>query len=164
MPSCKYFYRNVLLKIPNMFEKIFLIVQECAGPSVVDKFIIPEKHKESIIIEASSSIIEVLKVKAETGKLSELIHYFHLKHHKRSPITFSIEKRFTERLKQYYGLSNDESRTISEALIPVIMDELVKKVSDDKEKEITLIDLLCKLTGNRAGIRKLINDMIEKTI
>ena len=52
-----------------MFEKLFLLVKNNAGKAVIENPEIPEKYREAVINEASSSIIEVLKGQMESGKL-----------------------------------------------------------------------------------------------
>jgi len=56
-----------------MFEKLFLLVKNNAGTAVIDNPEIPQQFHESVINEASSTIIEVLKGQMETGKMKDLV-------------------------------------------------------------------------------------------
>ena len=61
-----------------MFEKLYLIVKNYAQSAIINNPLISGQNHEAIQIEASSTIIEVLKGDMESGKIDELIHFFQL--------------------------------------------------------------------------------------
>ena len=86
-----------------MFEKLFLLVKNNAGAAVINNPIIPEKHREAILNDASSSIIEVLKNHVESGKLKDLVKYFQFTGSYNNPLITSVVNKFANKLNNYYN-------------------------------------------------------------
>ena len=142
-----------------MFEKLYLLVKNNAGTAVMDNPVIPEKHREAVINEASSSIIEVLKGQLETGRLKDLVKYFQYPGIYSSPIASSIVKRFANKLNNFYGIDSKTALQIAEAVIPPVMQELIKQSKSEQNKEFALATFLSKLNGNRTDMNILLAKM-----
>ncbi len=69
-----------------MFEKLFLLVKSNAGKAVIENPVIAAKDRESVITEASSSIIDVLKNQIESGRMKDLVGFFQLTGIRNNPI------------------------------------------------------------------------------
>jgi hypothetical protein len=143
-----------------MFEKLFLLVKNNAGTAVVNNPVIPVKHHDAVMIEASSSIIEVLKGQMENGKLKELIKYFQSSGIYNHSLVSSIVNRFANRLNTFYHIDPIQAMAIANALIPKVMHELVKASKSEQIKEFGLTNMLTKLNGNRADLSLLVNKLM----
>ena len=62
-----------------MFEKLFQLIKDNAEKAVINNPKIAEKNFESIVTEASSTIIDVMKSNIESGRLKDLVAFFQLK-------------------------------------------------------------------------------------
>lgn len=142
-----------------MFEKLYLLVKNNAGTAVMDNPMIPEKQREAVINEASSSIIEVLKGHMETGRLKDLVKYFQYPGIYSSPIVSSIVKRFANKLNNFYSIDAKTSMQIAEQVITPVMQELIKQSKSEQNKEFALAAFLSKLNGNRADMKFLLAKM-----
>jgi hypothetical protein len=140
-----------------MFGKLFLLVKNNAGTAVVNNPLIAAKHHEAVMIEASSSIIEVLKGQMENGKLKDLVKYFKSSGVYNQSLVSSMVNRFANRLNTFYDVDADASLTIAKALIPQVMTELVKASKSEEIKEFKLINMLTKLNGDRADLTLLVD-------
>ena len=142
-----------------MFEKLFLLVKNNAGTAVIDNPEIPEKYREAIINEASSSIIEVLKGQMETGKLKDLVKYFQYPEIYKNPLVASVVNKFATKLNQYYGIDPISSLRIANSLMKPVMLDLIKQSQNEQNKEFALSTFLSKINGNRVDLSGLVNQI-----
>jgi hypothetical protein len=131
-----------------MFEKLFLLVKNNAGMAVINNPLIAPKFHESVINDASSSIIEVLKANIESGKLKDLVKYFQFSGVYNSPLIKSASKKFANKLTNYYEIDAAGALQIADELIPPVMQELIKQSKSEQNKDFALNALLSKLSGN----------------
>ena len=143
-----------------MFEKLYILVKMNAGKAFIDNPEIPAKYHEAMVNEASSTIIEVLKNQMETGRLKDLVRYFQFSWVSNNSLVSSIVNKFANKLNNFYNLDPKAALSLSNALIPPVMQELVKQTKSEQNKEFTLTNLLSKLNGNRADLSGLVNQMM----
>jgi hypothetical protein len=143
-----------------MFEKLFLLVKNNAGKAVIENPEIAAKDRESVITEASSTIIDVLKAQIETGRMKDLVTFFQVSGIYNNPIVNSMVNKFANRLNKYYGITPNAAYTVSEQLIPAVMIQLVQQ-SKNETKEFGLGSMFSKLTGNRTDLSGLVNNMLQ---
>ncbi|HTD98664.1 MAG TPA: hypothetical protein VK668_05235 [Mucilaginibacter sp.] len=141
-----------------MFEKLFLLVKNNAGTAVINNPEIPEKDRESVIIEASSSIIEVLKGQMESGKMKDLVKFFQFPEISSSLIN-SVVNKFASKLNKFYGIGPASALITANSLIPPVMYELTKQ-DGENNKELAITVFLSKLNGNRADLSGLVHQMM----
>src|SRR5579862_7584205 len=100
-----------------MFEKLSLLVKSNAGKAVMENPEIPEKYREAVINEASSSIIEVLKGQIESGRLKDVVKYFQYPEIYKNPLISSVVNKFAVKLNKYYGIAPASSLKIANSLM-----------------------------------------------
>nr|WP_294795907.1 hypothetical protein [uncultured Mucilaginibacter sp.] len=133
-----------------MFEKLFMLVKNNAGTAVTDNPLIPVKHHEAIINDASSSIIDVLKGQIETGKLKDMIKYFEFPDiYSSNPLIGTTVNKFANKLNNYYGLEPADALKTAKALIPQVMQQLIDQSKSESNKEFSLRHLLEMLGGSK---------------
>jgi hypothetical protein len=142
-----------------MFEKLFLLVKNNAGTAVMNNPVIPEKYREAVINEASSSIIEVLKGHTEGGKLKDFVKYFQFTGVYNNPLISSAVKKFANKLNNFYGIDSANAMAVSKALIPPVMQELIKESKSEHNKEFALHTMLSKLSGNLTDVSGLLSQI-----
>lgn len=143
-----------------MFEKLFLLVKNNAEKAVIENPEIPEKYRESVINEASSSIIEVLKGEMEKGKLKELVKYFQFSEIYDNPLIASVVNKFAHKLNKFYDLTPASAMLTASSLIPPVMLELIKQSKNGQNGEFALSVFLSKINGNRADLSGLVHQMM----
>jgi hypothetical protein len=142
-----------------MFEKLFLLVKNNAAAAVINNPVIPEKHREAVLNDASSSIIEVLKNHVESGKLKDLVKYFQFTGSYNNPLITSVVNKFANKLNNYYNIESKEALETANLLIPPVMQELIEQSKGADNKEFALSALLSKLNGNVADMGLLLNQL-----
>ncbi|HWZ16385.1 MAG: hypothetical protein JWR02_961 [Mucilaginibacter sp.] len=143
-----------------MFEKLFILVKNNAGKAIIDNPAIPVKYHEAVINEASSSIIEVLKNQMETGRIKDLVSYFQFSGIYNNALVSSMVNKFANKLNNFYGIDPTLAWATANALIPPVMQELVKQSKNEQNKDFALTSMLSKLNGNRADLSGLVNQMM----
>ena len=141
-----------------MFEKLFTLVKDNAGKAVIDNPVIPVKDQEAVIIEASSSIIEVLKGQVESGKLKDLIKYFQFPDIYNNPLINSTINKFANKLNNYYGIEPIVAAQVARGLITPVMQDLMHR-STEKNNDFALKVLLGNISGNTARMETLLNQL-----
>jgi hypothetical protein len=131
-----------------MFEKLFMLVKNNAGTAVVKNPVVPAKHHEAVINEASSSIIEVLKGQMESGKLKDLVKYFQFPGIYNNPLINSAVNKFANKLNNYYGIEPVAALEVAKQLIPPVMQEIIQQSKDEQDTDFGLDKLLAMLSGN----------------
>ena len=143
-----------------MFEKLFLLVKNNAGASVMNNPVVPAEHREAVINEASSSIIEVLKNQMDSGKLKDLVKYFQFSAIYENPLIHSTVNRFANKLNNFYNIGTTEALKIADELIPTVMHELMEQSKTGQNKEFALSTILSNVSGNNvADMGTLLNQM-----
>jgi hypothetical protein len=143
-----------------MFEKLFLLVKSNAGKAVMENPEIPEKYREAVINEASSSIIEVLKGQIESGRLKDVVKYFQYPEIYKNPLVSSVVNKFAIKLNKFYGIDPESSLKIANSLMKPVMLELIRQTKNEQNKEFALSSFLSKINGNRADLSGIVNDMM----
>jgi hypothetical protein len=143
-----------------MFEKLFLLVKNNAGKAVIDNPEIPEKYREAVMNEASSSIIEVLKGQMESGKLKDLVKYFQYPDIYQNPLVTSVVNKFANKLNKYYGMDPASALQTAKSVMPPVMLELIKQSKSEQNKDFALSSFLSKINGNRADLTGLVKEMM----
>jgi hypothetical protein len=143
-----------------MFEKLFLLVKNNAGTAVINNPVIAAKDRDAVIIEASSSIIEVLKNQMENGKLNDLIKFFKYSGLYSTALISSVVNRFANKLNNFYGIDPQAAYKVSASLIPEVLQQLIKQSKSGEVAEFALGNMLSNLNGNLTDLRPLVNSMM----
>jgi hypothetical protein len=142
-----------------MFEKLFLLVKLNAGKAVINNPVVPEKYREAVMNEASSSIIDVLKGQMESGRLKELIKYFQFSGVYDNPLIHNAANKFANKLNNYYNIDTPDAMKIADELIPPVMHELIRQSKSGQNNEFSLGAMLSKLSGGVADMNVLLSQI-----
>jgi hypothetical protein len=141
-----------------MFEKLFLLVKNNAGTAVMNNPAIPEKYRDAVLNDASSSIIEVLQKQTEGNKLKDFIKYFQFTGVFNNPLITSGVKRFANKLNNFYGIEPADALSIANSLIPPVMQEMIRESKSGETKDLALGSIISKLTGKIIDVNVLLKD------
>ena len=128
-----------------MIERIFSLVRKNAVNLPQDNPVV-NKYREEMIIDASSSIIDGIKVYLENGKFSEVLEFF-----KQCPphcsFVNSISHKFANRLGKFYNISLEEGRAIAAALIPTALADLAHQANNAEDTNFNVVSILSYING-----------------
>lgn len=103
---------------------------------------------EAAINEASGVMVDVLKNQLENGKALDLMSFFKGIKSNRTLITSMMVKKYTNRLTQYYHISEIAAYQLAIAIIPSTVEQFVSQTDDQQKSENGFIQLLNWLSGN----------------
>ena len=103
---------------------------------------------EAAINEASGVMVDVLKNQLENGKALDLMSFFKGIKSNRTLITSMMVKKYTNRLTQYYHISEIAAYNLAVAILPATVEQFVSQTDDQQKSENGFIQLLNWLSGN----------------
>lgn len=131
-----------------MFDKLYQIVKENIGTDALQNANIPLESRESIVNEASGSIIDVLKSQIDNGNYNDLLAVFKVNHIEKNALVRTMISKYAIRLNKYGSVDIEKARNIASEVIPTIMRKfvLISKEGSYKD-ENGLFALFNKLSG-----------------
>jgi len=130
-----------------MLDRIFALVKSNASNVFQAEDSIPEQHREGVINEASSSIIDGIKNYLECGRINELLAFFQESNVEQSPLINTISNKFVNRLGKFYNIGVQEARKAAAALIPPALADLVKEANSSDDEEFNVVSILSYING-----------------
>jgi hypothetical protein len=110
---------------------------------------------EAAINEASGVIVDILKNQLENGKTSDLISFFKGIKSNRTLITSMMVKKYTNRLNEYYNISDIDAYNLAVAILPATVEQFVSQTDDQQKTENGFILWLNWLSGNTVNFENL---------
>ena len=142
-----------------MFSNLYQLVKENAVNVIGENALIPAKYKEAAINDASGTIVDVLKAQLDTGKLKDIISFFHASGTEGNTLITLIAKKYAHRLNRYYNIDMEQSNKIANKLIPVVMKKFVSSAKKTETKEDGMFSILNWLSGNTINFESLLLKM-----
>lgn len=131
-----------------MFDKLYQIVKENIGADALQNANIPLESRESIVNEASGSIIDVLKSQIDNGNYNDLLAVFKVNHIEKNALVRTMISKYAVRLNRYGGIDIEKARNIASEVIPNIMRKFISVSKEGNYKdENGIFDLFNKLSG-----------------
>ena len=131
-----------------MFDKINQLVKESSKTEVFLNAGLAANAIEAANHEASGVIIDVMKSQLDNGKAKDLMSFFKGIKSNRTLITSMMVKKYTNRLTQYYHISEIAAYQLAIAIIPSTVEQFVSQTDDQQKSENGFIQLLNWLSGN----------------
>ncbi len=125
-----------------MLENLEQLVRENAQELVVNNSAVPNEQNEQVIQAASGSIVDVLKEKAGSGNIGDLISSFTQGGGNLEQITSS----FSDKLGGL-GINAETAKSIGSSLIPMVMSKFFNKAADPNDSSFDLQDILGRFGG-----------------
>ncbi|RVT77332.1 hypothetical protein EOD40_05830 [Flavobacterium sufflavum] len=144
-----------------MLDQLEQLAKEFGADAVIKNEAIPNEQNEAVLKETSSSIFSSLQKIAAKGDLSEIVGLLQGKDiNEDNPAVQEITNQVSNSLTEKLGLSSDTAHSTATTMIPQILNSLITKANDPKDKSFSVSDLLNSLTGGdspeHAGIMETI--------
>lgn len=145
-----------------MFGKLYSIVKESVSNDLLRGLNLQPDSHESIINEASGTIIDVLKSQIESGKIADLLSVFRVHHIEDNSLVRSMISKYAIRLNKNYGILIGDAKKMAEEVMPLIIRKLVS-TSKESDQEVNgrngIYDLFNSLSGYTINFETLLNKM-----
>lgn len=135
-----------------MFDQHLDLVKQNAGSAIINNPAIPNEHNDDAINTTGNSIMNSLGNQAQGGNMSQLLEMFQSGNTQQSnPVVNNVTKNVAGDLAQKFNLNSSQASGIAEQLIPVVMNQLVKKTNDPNDNSIDMNSVIGSLTNGGIG-------------
>ena len=135
-----------------MFENLLDLVKEHAGDAIVNNTDIPNQHNDDVIKTSTESIMNSLKSQASGGGLQDIIGMFsNGQSLQNNPVVNNIGQNVVSDLMTKNGLSQGIAQNVVSSLIPLVMNQLVKKTNNPSDSSFDLNGIMGALGGNNSA-------------
>ncbi|MCK6638838.1 MAG: hypothetical protein L6Q81_02045 [Bacteroidia bacterium] len=135
-----------------MFDQLLDLVKQNAGSAIINNPAIPNEHNDDAINTTGNSIMNSLGNQAQGGNMSQLLEMFQSGNTQQSnPVVNNVTKNVAGDLAQKFNLNSSQASGIAEQLIPVVMNQLVKKTNDPNDNSIDMNSVIGSLTNGGIG-------------
>ena len=133
-----------------MFENLLELVKGNAGDAIINNSAVPNEKNDAVISHASASIMDSLKNQIGGGNLTEVISTLGGKSGlANNPVMATVISNVGASLMSKFGLSGAAANSVTENLVPQVMNQLVKKTNDPNDSSFDLGGILNSLTGGK---------------
>lgn len=134
-----------------MFETLMNLVQQHAGPSVINNPAIPNDQNENVMQTVTGSIMSGLGQQAQGGGLGSLLGMVtgqggSVDNH---PTTQGVQQHVQQDLMSKLGISPQVAMSIAGALVPVVLNKLMNKANDPNDSSVDAGSLMSMLGGGQ---------------
>lgn len=137
-----------------MFETILNLVQQQAGPSVVNNPAIPNDQNDTVLQTVTGSILNGLGQQAQGGGLGSLLGMVtgqgsQITDH---PATLGVQQTVQQDLMSKLGISPQVAMSVAGALVPMVLSKLMHKANDPTDSSVDAGSLLSSFGGQGGGL------------
>jgi hypothetical protein len=135
-----------------MFDQLLDLVKQNAGDAIINNPAIPNEHNDDAIRTTGNSIMNSLGNQAQGGNMTQLLEMFQSGNTQpTNPVVNSVTQNVTGDLAKKFNLNSSQASGIAQQLIPVVMNQLVKKTNDPNDKSIDMNGVMSSLTSGGIG-------------
>mgnify|MGYP000844257247 FL=1 len=142
-----------------MFESLLNLVKEHAGEAIVNNPAIPNEHNDDAIQTATGGIMDHLKSLGGSGELDKIMGMFSGGDMANNSVVSGISGNVAQSLMSKFGINADQAGGIVNSLIPVVMNNLVKKTNDPNDSSFDLKGIMGAVGGNAGGMDGILNSV-----
>jgi hypothetical protein len=161
-----------------MLDQLLKLVEQNAGDAIVKNDAIPNQFNKDAIQDVAAQIYNGLQGQAKQGNIQELSSMFKGGSVSNNPMVDQIISTITGSLASKFNVSPHTASSIANSLIPMVMNQFIKKTNDPNDKDFDLQDMLKNFTGDNnvgdmlsqftgnsskqeAGIPKVLGDLFK---
>lgn len=135
-----------------MLENLLNLIRENAGDTIVNNPDIPNERNEEAIQETSASILSGLQGMMAQGGSREVLGMFARGEvDQNNPVVQNLSGNVIENMMGKFGLDRGKAGALVSSLLPVILNQLVRKTNDPSNNGFSLDGLLGQLSGGRTS-------------
>ena len=142
-----------------MLDNLFDLVKGLSVDAVVNNPDVPNEHNDAVVAEATNTVAGGLQNMVAGGGLENIISLFGGGGQQQSggkgllsnPIVNMMIGHFAKKLMTKFGLGGSQASSVSNNLIPNVINGLINKTNDPNNSNFTLDNLLHSLTGGQSA-------------
>ncbi len=132
-----------------MLDQLIKLVEQNAGTAIVQNKAIPDQNNQAVIKTVAEQIFTGLKSQAAGGNIQQLAGMFQGGANLGSnPIVSQLISSVASTVATKFGISQQAAQSMASSLLPMVMNQLVKKTNDPKDTSFDLGGIMKSVTGN----------------
>lgn len=132
-----------------MLDQLIKLVEQNAGSAIVQNKAIPDQNNQAVIKTVAEQIFTGLKIQAAGGNIQQLASMFQGGANAGSnPIVSQLIASVASTVATKFGISQQAAQSMASSLLPMVMNQLVKKTNDPKDTSFDLGGVMKSVTGN----------------
>lgn len=131
-----------------MFDQLFSLVKENAGQAIINNSDIPNERNDEAVEAATRSISDTFTNALQSGKTQDVMQLFNSGDAAAAqPLAQGMQGNFADKLMQQFGLSGAQAGGIASSLIPMVLNQFIRKTNDPSDSSFDLSSILGSLGG-----------------
>lgn len=138
-----------------MFDMLMNLVQQNAGQSVINNPAIPNDQNDTVMQTVTGSILNGLGQQAQGGGLESLLGMASgqgMGGFNSHPTTQGVQQHVQQDLMSKLGISPGVATSIAGALVPIVLNKLMRKANDPNDSSLDAGSLMSMLGGGGGGL------------
>lgn len=135
-----------------MLDQLVKLVEQNAGTAIVQNNAIPNQFNNAAIQEVAGGIFNALKGQVSQGNMNQVISMFQGGASQSSlasnPMVKQMIASVAGNFATKFGVSSAQAQSIVSNLLPVVMNQFVKKTNDPQDKTFDLTNMMRGMSGN----------------
>jgi hypothetical protein len=137
-----------------MLEQLIKLVQQNSGDDIVKNPEVPNEFNNAVMQDVAKQILNGLQGQASKGNMQDIMLMFQGSRSSivGNPVVSQLISSATRSLSTRFGVSPQAASQIANSLIPVVMNQFVKKTNNPDDNDFDLQDFVKNVTGkNEVG-------------
>lgn len=139
-----------------MLEQLLDVIKKNAGDAIINNSAIPNDKNNAVISEIGSSIVSSLTQAASKGNLKDITGLLqggsNMNALASNPLVSTIISNVVKQVSTKFGLPAATVQSVANSLIPTVLSQFSKKVSDPNDKSLDLNSVIGALSGGKGGL------------
>jgi hypothetical protein len=145
-----------------MLDQLVKLVEQNAGSAIINNKAIPNEHNNAAIKTVAQQIFSGLQSQAQSGNLQQLAGMFQARKSLSAgnPIVNQLISSVAGSVASKFGISQQAASSMASSLLPVVMNQLVKKTNDPKDNSFDLTSIMKTVSGdNNLDVSRIIGQV-----
>lgn len=135
-----------------MLDQLVKLVEQNADKAIVQNTTIPNQFNNAAIQEVAGGIFNAMKSQVAQGNMNQVVAMFQGGASQSSlannPMVKQMVASIAGNFASKFGVSLAQAQSIVSNLLPVVMNQFVKKTNDPKDNSFDLTDMMRNMSGN----------------
>jgi len=133
-----------------MLDQLIKLVEQNAGSAIINNKAIPDEQNNAAIKTVAQQILSGLQSQANQGNLQQLASMFQggKAINASNPVVSQLINSVAGSVASKFGISSQNATSMASSLLPVVMNQLVKKTNDPSDNSFDLTNVMKTVSGN----------------
>jgi hypothetical protein len=135
-----------------MLDQLVKLVEQNAGKAIVQNNAIPNQFNNAAIEEVAGGIFNAMKGQVAQGNMQQVVSMFQGGVNQSSlannPMVKQMIASVAGNFASKFGVSSAQAQSIVSNLLPVVMNQFIKKTNDPQDNSFDLTNMMRGMSGN----------------